>query len=272
MWSGHTDICEIDHVTNAQNKKYWVDEDLEEARLKGDVKALAKRKRELKKLLFKEVADQTGRLLDPDCLTIAWARRFAGYKRADLITRDLERFEAMLANTERPVQIIWAGKPYPKDHNAIDSFNSLVHLTTKYPNATVLVNYELSLSKLLKDGSDLWLNNPVVTLEASGTSGMTAAMNGSVNFSTHDGWVCEFAKDGYNSFIIPEADPVLSDDARDQYDLLGFYQTLDMVVLPTYYEDKEKWWEIVLNSMNDIIPFFDSNRMADEYYSKMYSE
>ena len=272
MWSGHTDICEIDHVTNAQNKKYWVDEELEEARLKGDVKALAKRKRELKKLLFKEVADQTGRLLDPDCLTIAWARRFAGYKRADLITRDLERFEAMLANTERPVQIIWAGKPYPKDHNAIDSFNSLVHLTTKYPNATVLVNYELSLSKLLKDGSDLWLNNPVVTLEASGTSGMTAAMNGSVNFSTHDGWVCEFAKDGYNSFIIPEADPVLSDDARDQYDLLGFYQTLDMVVLPTYYEDKEKWWEIVLNSMNDIIPFFDSNRMADEYYSKMYSE
>lgn len=272
MWSGHTDICEIDHVTNAQNKKYWVDEELEEARLKGDVKALAKRKRELKKLLFKEVADQTGRLLDPDCLTIAWARRFAGYKRADLITRDLERFEAMLANTERPVQIIWAGKPYPKDHSAIDSFNSLVHLTTKYPNATVLVNYELSLSKLLKDGSDLWLNNPVVTLEASGTSGMTAAMNGSVNFSTHDGWVCEFAKDGYNSFIIPEADPVLSDDARDQYDLLGFYQTLDMVVLPTYYEDKEKWWEIVLNSMNDIIPFFDSNRMADEYYSKMYSE
>lgn len=272
MWSGHTDICEIDHVTNAQNKKYWVDEELEEVRLKGDVKALAKRKRELKKLLFKEVADQTGRLLDPDCLTIAWARRFAGYKRADLITRDLERFEAMLANTERPVQIIWAGKPYPKDHSAIDSFNSLVHLTTKYPNATVLVNYELSLSKLLKDGSDLWLNNPVVTLEASGTSGMTAAMNGSVNFSTHDGWVCEFAKDGYNSFIIPEADPVLSDDARDQYDLLGFYQTLDMVVLPTYYEDKEKWWEIVLNSMNDIIPFFDSNRMADEYYSKMYSE
>ena len=272
MWSGHTDICEIDHVTNAQNKKYWVDEELEEARLKGDVKALAKRKRELKKLLFKEVADQTGRLLDPDCLTIAWARRFAGYKRADLITRDLERFEAMLANTERPVQIIWAGKPYPKDHSAIDSFNSLVHLTTKYPNATVLVNYELSLSKLLKDGSDLWLNNPVVTLEASGTSGMTAAMNGSVNFSTHDGWVCEFAKDGYNSFIIPEADPVLSDDARDQYDLLGFYQTLDMVVLPTYYEDKEKWWEIVLNSMNGIIPFFDSNRMADEYYSKMYSE
>lgn len=272
MWSGQTGICEIDHVTNAQNKKYWVDEELEEARLKGDVKALAKRKRELKKLLFKEVADQTGRLLDPDCLTIAWARRFAGYKRADLITRDLERFEAMLANTERPVQIIWAGKPYPKDHSAIDSFNSLVHLTTKYPNATVLVNYELSLSKLLKDGSDLWLNNPVVTLEASGTSGMTAAMNGSVNFSTHDGWVCEFAKDGYNSFIIPEADPVLSDDARDQYDLLGFYQTLDMVVLPTYYEDKEKWWEIVLNSMNDIIPFFDSNRMADEYYSKMYSE
>lgn len=271
MWKDATGICEIDHVTNAQNKKYWVDAELEAARVAGDIKALAKRKRELKKLLFKEVADQTGRLLDPDYLTIVWARRFAGYKRAELVTRDLERFEAMLKNTDRPVQIIWAGKPYPKDYGAIDTFNHLVKLTKKYANATVLVNYELALSKLLKDGSDLWLNNPIVTLEASGTSGMTAAMNGSVNFSTNDGWVCEFAKDGHNSFIIPEADPSLSDEARDEHDLLGFYQILDTVVLPTYYDNPDDWWKIVLNSMNDVVPFFDSGRMADEYYTKMYS-
>ena len=271
MWKGYDDICEIDHVTNAQNKKYWVDEDLEAARVAGDVKALAKRKRELKKLLFKEVADQTGRLLDPDYLTIVWARRFAGYKRADLITRDIERFEAILENTDKPVQIIWAGKPYPKDYGAIDTFNHLVNLTQKYANATVLVGYELSLSKLMKDGSDIWLNNPVVTREASGTSGMTAAMNGSVNFSTYDGWVCEFSKDNHNSFLIPEADPSLSDEARDQHDMLGFYQSLETKILPAYYDDPESWWKIVLNSMNEVIPFFDSDRMADEYYTKMYS-
>lgn len=271
MWKGHAGICEIDHVTNAQNKKYWVDAQMEAARANGDLKALCKRKRELKKLLFKEVADQTGRLFDPDYLTIVWARRFADYKRADLVTRDIERFEAMLQNEDRPVQIIWAGKPYPKDWGAIDTFNRLIHITEKYPNAGVLVGYELSLSKLLKDGSDIWLNNPIVTREASGTSGMSAAMNGSVNLSTHDGWVCEFAKDGHNSFIIPEADPSLSDEARDQHDMLGFYQIMETEVLPAYYNEPEKWWGIVLNSMNEVVPFFDSDRMADEYYTKMYS-
>lgn len=271
MWKGHDGICEIDHVTNAQNKKYWVDPQLESARAAGDVHALAKRKRELKKLLFKEVADQTGRLFDPDYLTIVWARRFADYKRADLVARDIERFEAMLNNTDRPVQIIWAGKPYPKDWGAIDTFNHLIHLTQHYPNAAVLVGYELSLSKLLKDGSDIWLNNPVVTREASGTSGMSAAMNGSVNFSTYDGWVCEFSKDGHNSFVIPEADPALSDEARDQHDMLGFYQLLETEVLPSYYDEEGSWWNIVLNSMNEVVPFFDSDRMADEYYTKMYS-
>ncbi|MGB2402990.1 MAG: alpha-glucan family phosphorylase [Akkermansiaceae bacterium] len=271
MWKGHQGICEIDHVTNAQNKKYWVDPQLESARVAGDVHALAKRKRELKKLLFKEVADQTGRLFDPDYLTIVWARRFADYKRADLVARDIERFEAMLNNTDRPVQIIWAGKPYPKDWGAIDTFNHLIHLTQHYPNAAVLVGYELSLSKLLKDGSDIWLNNPVVTREASGTSGMSAAMNGSVNFSTYDGWVCEFSKDGHNSFVIPEADPALSDEARDQHDMLGFYQILETEVLPSYYDEEGSWWNIVLNSMNEVVPFFDSDRMADEYYTKMYS-
>jgi len=271
MWEGYSGICEIDHVTNAQNKKYWVDEKLEAARVAGDIEALAARKRKLKVRLFKEVADQTGRLFDPDCLTIVWARRFAGYKRADLITRDLERFEAMLRDADRPVQVIWAGKPYPKDYGAIDTFNHLVHLTKKYAQAAVLVGYELALSKLLKDGSDIWLNNPIVTLEASGTSGMTAAMNASVNFSTNDGWICEFAKDGHNSFIIPEADPTLSDEARDQHDMLGFYQILETKVLPAYYDKPADWWDIVLNSMNDVVPFFDSDRMADEYYSKMYS-
>ncbi len=271
MWKDAEGICEIDHITNAQNKKYWVDAKMEKARVAGDLKALAKRKRELKVKLFKEVANQTGRLMDPDVLTIVWARRFAGYKRADLITRDIAQFEAMLKNADRPVQVIWAGKPFHKDFGAIDMFNKLIHITQQYKAATVLVGYELALSKLLKDGSDLWLNNPIVTLEASGTSGMTAAMNGSVNFSTFDGWVCEFAKDGENSFIIPEADRSLSPEARDEHDRLGFYQTLETRILPAYYgENQDDWWKIVLNSMNDVVPFFDSSRMADEYYTKMY--
>ncbi len=271
MWKDFPGICEITHVTNAQNKKYWADHGLEHARTSGDIEELRHRKRELKERLFRLVADQTGKLFRPDVLTIVWARRFAGYKRPDLITRDTRAFRDLLNNQEQPVQIIWAGKPYPFDYSAIDTFNHLIGLTKDYPNATVLVGYELELSRFLKNGSDIWLNNPVVTREASGTSGMTAAMNGSVNLSTYDGWVCEFARDGENSFIMPPADPALSPEDRDRHDLLSFHEVLQDKILPCYYGQPDEWSRIVFNSMNDVVPFFDADRMADEYYRKIYA-
>jgi glycogen phosphorylase len=271
MWKDFPNLCEITHVTNAQNKKYWVDRGMENARVHSDLEAIAARKRELKDRLFRVVADQTGKLFDPKVLTIVWARRFAGYKRPDLIARDTRLFRDLLSNHQQPVQIIWAGKPYPFDYSAINTFNHLIGLTKDYPNAAVLVGYELELSRLLKYGSDIWMNNPVVTREASGTSGMTAAMNGSVNLSTDDGWVCEFAKNGENSFIVPPADSSLSPEDRDRHDLLGIYKILHEEALPLYYDSPEEWNRIVLQSMNDIVPFFDADRMADEYYKKIYA-
>jgi starch phosphorylase len=271
MWAGYDDLCEISHVTNAQNKKYWVDHGLEHARLGSDLVELRARKRELKERLFRVVADQTGKLLDPEVLTIVWARRFAGYKRPDLITRDARMFRELLGNSDTPVQIIWAGKPFPFDYGAIDTFNHLVQLTRDFPNAAVLVGYELELSRFLKNGADIWLNNPIVTREASGTSGMTAAMNGAINLSTFDGWVCEFAKDGENSFIIPPADPSLSPESRDRHDMLGFYRTVRERILPLYYDQPDQWAKLMLRSMNDVVPYFDSDRMAAEYYTKIYA-
>jgi starch phosphorylase len=271
MWAGYDDLCEISHVTNAQNKKYWVDHGLEHARLGGDLVELRARKRELKERLFSVVADQTGKWFDPDVLTIVWARRFAGYKRPDLVTRDARMFRDLLGNTDTPVQIIWAGKPFPFDYGAIDTFNHLVQLTRDFPNAAVLVGYELELSRFLKNGADIWLNNPIVTREASGTSGMTAAMNGAINLSTFDGWVCEFAKDGENSFIIPPADPSLSPESRDRHDMLGFYRALREKILPLYYDQPDQWAKLMLRSMNDIVPYFDSDRMVAEYYTKIYA-
>lgn len=271
MWKDYPNICDIDHVTNAQNKKYWADHGLEAARLNQDPECLSHRKRELKEQLFRTVADQTGKIFKPDVLTIVWARRFAGYKRPDLITRDIRLFREMLNQAQYPVQLIWAGKPYPFDYNAINTFNHLINLTKDFPNATVLTGYELELSRQLKTGSDIWLNNPIVTREASGTSGMTAAMNGSINFSTYDGWVCEFSKDLVNSFIIPPADLGLSPEERDQHDMMGFYESLNQKILPLYYENPEGWNQLVLQAMNDIVPFFDADRMADEYYKKMYA-
>jgi glucan phosphorylase len=118
---------------------------------------------------------------------MVWARRFAGYKRADLLLQDKERFRKLLENKKYPVQIIFAGKPYPVDFAAISTFNNLVEESKNHKNMAVLTGYELSLSKSLKQGSDVWLNNPRVPREASGTSGMTASMNASVNLSTDDG-------------------------------------------------------------------------------------
>ncbi|RYD62145.1 MAG: alpha-glucan family phosphorylase, partial [Verrucomicrobiaceae bacterium] len=113
MWEHYPNICPITHVTNAQNARFWKDKGIEGSRLEGDIETLKTRKRELKAQLFQTVANQTGKLFNPDALTIVWARRFAGYKRPDLITRDIRLFRSLVNNNERPVQIIWAGKPYP---------------------------------------------------------------------------------------------------------------------------------------------------------------
>lgn len=269
MWGGYDGICEITHVTNAQNKLYWADAEIEKARQKGDLKKIASRKTELKATLFKTVADQVGKIFDPEVFTIVWARRFAAYKRPDLLTRDKEGFDRLMKNSKYPIQFIWAGKPYPKDEGAVNTFNHLYYLSHLYPNMAVLTGYELALSKQLKDGSDAWLNTPIVTREASGTSGMTAAMNGSVNLSTDDGWVCEFAVNGKNAFIVPVA-PSNNDWERDTTDIKNMLETLEKQILPMYYDRRDEWNKLVLQSMNDVSEFFDSDRMVTEYYEKVY--
>jgi glycogen phosphorylase len=270
MWKGNTGICEITAITNAQNKTYWYDKELEKALEKNNDKALVNRKKELKEKLFRVVANQTGKLFDPNVLTIVWARRFAGYKRANLLLTDFDRFLKLVSNKKHPIQIIWAGKPYPEDFGAINIFNEIYWKTKDLPNCTVLTGYELWLSGHLKRGSDVWLNNPRMYREASGTSGMTAAMNGSVNVSIPDGWVPEFAKHGKNSFIIQNANDTLSPEERDRKEEQALLDLLENEVIPTYYNSPENWTKIVKTAMQEILPYFDSGRMADEYYNEMY--
>ena len=270
MWSNSSGVCEIDHITNAQNQDYWEDDELARYYEENNLAALMQRKKELKRRLFEEVADQTGKIFDEDILTVVWARRFAPYKRADMLTWDMDAFNHLMHNVDRPIQIIWAGKPYPMDYGAINTFNKLVAISKNYANAAVLVRYELRLSKLLKQGSDLWLNTPRVTREASGTSGMTAAMNGSINFSTQDGWIPEFARHKENCFLVPIADLNSSVEEQDRTDLAATYRVLQDDILPTYYDDKERWTQIVKQGMSDVSPDFDSDRMAHEYYTKLY--
>ena len=271
MWEKYSGICEIKAITNAQNWTYWADKQLYHFMNDNNDAGFDDRKTFLKKRAFDVVADQTGKLFNPNVFTIVWARRFAGYKRAELLTRDLERFEALLNSKKYPVQIIWAGKPYPVDYPAISDFNNLVHLSKGYNNVAVCTGYELALSKRLKQASDLWLNNPRVPREASGTSGMTAAMNGAVNCSTNDGWICEFIHHGNNGFVVPPIDyENISVHEQDEYDLNQLYEILEKQVLPLYYDNHDTWRQIMKNGMRDVRIQFDSNRMAQEYYDIMY--
>lgn len=271
MWKKYEGICEIKSITNAQNWRYWADKQLYKAKEEGNNNVFDDRKKYLKNRALEIVADQTGKVMKPDVLTIVWARRFAGYKRAELLTRDHKRFEALLNNPKYPVQIIWAGKPYPLDFPAIADFNHLVNLSKQYKNVAVCTGYELTLSKRLKQSADVWLNNPRVPREASGTSGMTAAMNGAVNLSTNDGWICEFINNGNNGFVVPPADYMnMHVEEQDEYDLNKLYEILENEILPIYYNDFDTWRQIVKNGMRDVQFQFDSNRMANEYYEILY--
>ncbi len=270
MWKGHGGICDIIPITNAQNFTYWADTKMYEALNNNDDTALQQIKQHRKRRLFEEVAEQAGEIYDENILTIVFAKRFAGYKRAELLLNNMERFDKLVTNKERPVQIIWAGKPHPMDYVGIASFDKIVNICKTYTNCAILVGYELKLSRMLKQGADVWLNVPRITHEASGTSGMSAAMNGAVNVSIPDGWFPEFAKDKINCFVIPPASPSMTEHKQDENDTNSLYDLLENEIIPMYYDNREVWLSIVKNGMQDIIPQFDSNRMAKEYYEKLY--
>lgn len=271
MWRKYDNICNIIPITNAQNKRFWADKPMLRALDEHEDYELLARKKHLKRELFNTVANQTGKMFDPDILTIVWARRFAEYKRPGLLKYDFERFKALLNRTEQPIQIIWAGKPYPFDSNAVNIFNELTSIAKGFKNIAVLIGYELELSMTLKRGADIWLNTPRITREASGTSGMSAAMNGAVNFSIADGWHPEFCKYKINTFTILGADPSLSIEQQDINDNKSMMDILENDIIPTYYNNQKEWVKLMKNSMNDVQLGFDSDKMAHIYYEKMYN-
>jgi starch phosphorylase len=272
MWEGNEGICEIKAITNAQNVKYWQNPELRAALDANDDERLVQLKAEMKKPLFDIVADQTGKIFRTDVLTIVWARRFAAYKRADLLLHDLHRFFELINREGQPVQVVWAGKPYPYDQGAMGIFNRIVEVSHKHKNVAILTGYELSLSRKLKDGADIWLNTPRRPREASGTSGMTAAMNGAINFSVQDGWLPEFGRHGENSYLFPIVDTTLPNEEQDQIDYNNMMDILENEIIPAYYVDRQKWVNVMKQSMSEVVGYFSSERMADEYYHLMYQD
>ena len=197
MWEWVDGRCPIRAITNAVNLHYWQDK-----RMSGDAsdEELLNAKLEMKKKLFKYIANVAGKRFDPNVLTITWARRFADYKRAWLILMNKERIEKLL--NENKIQIIFAGKFHPDDVMGKEMFNKLLNRSHTLKNVVVLPGYELKLSGMLKRGSDIWLNTPLRPFEASGTSGMSANANGALHLSIFDGWTVEGTFNGINGYTV----------------------------------------------------------------------
>jgi len=217
-----------------------------------------------------------GALLDPEALTIGFARRFATYKRANLIFHDIERIKRNLLDPYTPVQIIFAGKAHPRDdpgkHVLQGIFDKIV--SSDYGGRIAFVeDYDMQIARYLVQGCDIWLNTPRKPMEASGTSGMKAAINGVINFSILDGWWPE-GYDGSNGYVIGGKD--FSDNVeQDRYDAESFYSILETEIRPLFYKRNSEgipvgWTEVIKNSLKTVTPQFSSRRMLKEYVKEAY--
>lgn len=265
MWNYVTDSSEIIAITNGVHNKTWQDDRIIKA-FEENTDLMAPHM-ELKRELFEEIYKRNGIKLDENVLTIGFARRAAPYKRSDLIFRNKEVIEKLL--NSKKLQIVFAGKAHPNDLTGKEIIANLYAMSKKYPDSVVfLQNYDMKIGKIITRGCDIWLNNPIRPMEASGTSGMKAAMNGVLNCSVLDGWWPEGCEHGVNGWQIgggyegPDADRVDSE---------SLYQVLLNEVIPTYYENKAKWKEMMRNSIEMSHWNFSAERMVSDYYDKMYT-
>ncbi|HEX7052562.1 MAG TPA: alpha-glucan family phosphorylase [Burkholderiales bacterium] len=213
----------------------------------------------------------------PNVLTIGFGRRFATYKRATLLFNDLDQFRRIIGDKDRPVVFLFAGKAHPADEPGQELIRQLVHMSGQEEfqgRLLFLEGYDLHIARRLVSGVDVWLNNPVHPLEASGTSGMKAGMNGVINLSILDGWWDE-GYDGENGWAIKPASPHLDQHRRDREEARTLYELLIDRVIPLYYKRSEggysaQWIHMAKRSMASLLPKYDASRMLGEYVSKYY--
>ena len=216
-------------------------------------------------------------VLDSEALTIGFARRFAGYKRGNLLLKNPDRLMKLLNDCDRPMQIIFSGKAHPKDTEGKDIIRQIVHFANQNSvrrRIVFLENYDIDIARFLVSGVDVWLNNPRRPMEASGTSGMKAAVNGVLNMSTADGWWCEgYTPEG--GWIIGAGDNCDDVDYQDVVESQAIYDMLENEVIPLYYTRSadnlpRAWIRRVKNSIKWIAPRFNTHRMVAEYTQRFY--
>lgn len=227
---------------------------------------------ESKKQLMQIIKERTGREFSPDILTIGFARRTAGYKRMGLIFTDLNR---LIKISRNQVQFVFAGKAHHGDvfaKKVIQRIIKIGELLNKKIKVVFLENYNIALGRALTGGVDIWLNNPQRPQEASGTSGMKAAINGVPSFSVLDGWWIEGYQEGVTGWSIGKEPTEVNLDANnDLDDVNDFYNKLEKVIMPTYYQGHEKWIQIMKNCIKLNGAYFNTHRVVKEYQEKAYT-
>jgi starch phosphorylase len=216
-------------------------------------------------------------VLDPDALTIGFARRFATYKRADLLFSDEERLARILASRERPVQVIIAGKAHPADRPGQQVIQHIFELSRSERlrgRVFIVEDYDMRIARFLVAGVDIWLNNPRRPMEASGTSGMKAAINGVPSVSILDGWWDE-GYNGFNGWAIGDREPDGDDAAQDAADSAELYRLLEDEIVPRFFDRPpggvpDSWVETMRASIASALWQFSTARMLSEYVDRLY--
>jgi len=269
MWQGVKDRADIVGITNAIHIPTWVDRKIVAA-AKADSADIWKLHQQNKRQLLDFVYQRTGVRLKQDSLLLGFSRRAVPYKRSDLIFSDRSKVDRLFKSGK--LQIIFSGKAHPLDDGGKRIVANIVALTKKYPKSVVfLENYDMTIGSMLVRGSDVWLNNPRRPQEASGTSGMKAAMNGVLNLSILDGWWPEACRDGVNGWQIGNGYENKNENKLDAHDQKALYNVLLGKVLPKYYNDKKGWIEMMKQSTLDTSKTFAVKRMLEEYYDKLYT-
>ena len=276
-WQDNIQIQETwKKIDNIPNERLWEEHQARKNKLLKLVKENVTNNMKENGISYEEINEITSKL-NPNALTIGFARRFATYKRATLIFRDLERITQILNNTEKPVQIIFAGKAHPADKEGQELIRYIKEISMKPQfkgKIFVLENYNIGIARYLVSGVDVWLNNPRRPMEASGTSGQKASVNGVINFSVLDGWWAE-GYDSKNGWTIGTNDEYSSYDIQDDADSNSMYTTLENKIIPTYYNKdssgiSEKWVRIMKNSIISTGGRYSTSRMLCDYTDRLY--
>lgn len=266
MWHWVDGAPDLIAITNGVHPGTWWASDIKEAYMNNDIEGIYNAHEDHKAELIQLIYERTGVKLRQNSMLAVFARRATEYKRWNLIFRKRERFENLIKHHD--FQIVFAGKAHPHDKHGKAYISEIYQFSKLYPNNVVfLEGYDIALAQKLVSGADIWLNNPRVPLEACGTSGMKAAMNGTLNVSTLDGWWREGAQNGINGFNIGNGE--FGAITQDEDDAVAMMKVLRFEVLPAY-EDTERWMNMMYASIATSMQY-STGRMVEEYYVNMYN-